>query len=242
MVTNQNNGVRPEIDAVAAWCKTGPGSRVGRSSSAYGDENDEDSTNFQGPTSVKGEVKVLWTDYRDRGVDQDTLVWIECDATPLFRAHHGLSDALPATFDAQQVAAMSSVTMDFAFEHKLGTGADLETSTSGPIRDPLILWYTAADVRTDIHQPEVKVRQAACLSPAFYEEGEMPLLRWLEWREHMRRIGTERVNWYGRERGMGKFVDAYNRLAGTKDIFRWGQFECTLVLMLRAYVLKGLLR
>jgi hypothetical protein len=196
------DGVRPELDAVQAWCKSAADIPI-----MPGEDT----------MSVKAEVKVLWTEYRDRGINQDTLVWAECDATPLLRAHFEMSDALPSSFTQEQASQLPSISLDFAFEHKLGSGAQLETSTSGPVND-FSLWYTATDIKTEIHKPLEKVEQTACLSPAFYDE--MPLLKWLEWREHMRRIGTERVAWYGRQPNLGTFVDAYNKLAGAKDVFR----------------------
>lgn len=160
-------------------------------------------------------MKVLWTDYRDRGIDQDALLFVECDATPLLAHHFGLSSALPSSssFTATDVLALNTVSYDFAFEHNLG---EVETSTSGKV--PLVQWYTAMDVQVQVSKPLERTEMTACLSPAFYDK--MPLLKWLEWREHMRRIGTERVAWYGREESMGRFVEEYNKLSGTKDVFR----------------------
>ena len=179
---------------------------------------------------------MLWTDYRDRGIDQDTILWIECDATPLLEYHLGRSgsgsgsapdtapsdDGVPAAsalveYTQEQVAQLRDVQFDFAFEHDLGT---VETSTSGKV--PLVQWYTAMDVDVQLASasPLDRVSMTACLSPAFYDGDRMPVLRWLEWREHMRRLGTERVVWYGRMRSMGRFVDEYNRVSGMKDVFR----------------------
>ena len=207
----QINGIRPELDAVSAWCKTSTATSTKQSQ-----EGDD-------VASVRAEVKLLWTDHHDRGIDQDVLLWIECDAGPLLRHRFGMSDALPATFTQEDIGSLDSVSLDFAFEHKIG---NTETSTSGSV--PLTLWYTAADVDVQLHKPEEKVKMAACLSPAFYDS--MPLLKWLEWREHMKRIGTERVNWYGRQMEMEQFVNAYNKLAGTKDIFRYVRLHGALPL------------
>lgn len=201
VVLQAEGGLRPELTSVTGWCKSSPSSAI---EAGEGD-----------PVSVKAEVNVLWTDYRDRGIDQDALLFIECDASPLLRAHYNLSSALPSTFSASEAHALPSVTYDFAFEHNLG---EVETSTSGKV--PLVQWYTAVDVQLDLDKPLEKTSMTACLSPAFYPKGKMPLLKWLEWREHMRRIGTERVAWYGREEGMGRFVDEYNKLSGQKDVFR----------------------
>ena len=185
------------MTAVSGWCKNSPSSIP----------------NAADPVSVKAEVKVLWTDYRDRGIDQDALLFVECDATPLLRQHYGLSDALPSDFSKTDIAALPSVVYDFAFEHNLG---EVETSTSGKV--PLVQWYTAMNLEVEVSKPLPRTAMTACLSPAFYDK--MPLLKWLEWREHMRRIGTDRVAWYGRQETMGRFVEEYNKLSGTQDVFR----------------------
>lgn len=201
----QINGVRPELNAVKAWCKPAP-------SDSDGSQVDDLAIH-----SSKAEVKVLWTDYRDRGIDQDTMLWLECDATPLLRRKFNASTALPRdAFTREDVDKLTDFQLDFAFEHDLG---EVSTSTSGQV--PLNLFYMATDIDVAVHKPLPRVKISACLSPAFYEPGQMPLLRWLEWREHMRRIGTERVNWYGRDKEMARFVQAYNRLTDAQDIFRW---------------------
>lgn len=124
----------------------------------------------------------------------------------------------------------SSILLDFSFEFDFGT---VETTSSGPRQ--LNFWFTASNFPVRFEKPKEHVTMAACLSPAFYhrsddEQGadgangkgrkEMTLMRWLEWREHMRLLGVERVNWYGRHRNMRDFVDLYNDLQGTQDTFR----------------------
>lgn len=129
------------------------------------------------------------------------------------------------TDDSTSIASrLPSLFLDFAFEHDMGI---VETTSSGPV--PLNFWFTATNIPVIFDEPQKEhVKMAACLSPAFHgpkNEGRSShikeqLLRWLEWREHMRRLGVERVNWYARTEEMRDFVDVYNDLQGTKDIFR----------------------
>lgn len=116
--------------------------------------------------------------------------------------------------------------LDFSFVLDLGS---VETTSSGPVH--LNFQFQSSNLTMQLDEPKEYVTMAACLSPAFFDEveeegkgkgkkGSMPILRWIEWREHMRHLGVERVNWYGRHAGMREFVDAHNELRGTKDTFR----------------------
>lgn len=180
----------------------------------------------------------MWTDVRDRGIGQDLMLLIECDvsrflpetlssintnATSRFSTskfnHHNQPLDVISVKDAVQ-----PLFLDFAFEHDLGI---VETTSSGPM--PLNLWVTATNLSIQFDEPRERVSMAACLSPAFYSfenDGiersglRKHLLRWVEWREHMRTLGVERVNWYARNEDMKDFADVYNDIQGTKDIFR----------------------
>lgn len=116
--------------------------------------------------------------------------------------------------------------LDFSFVLDLGL---VETTSSGPVK--LKFHFQSPNLTIQIDETKEHVTMAACLSPAFYDEmeeegnekgkkGNMPLLRWIEWREHMRHLGVERVNWSGRHIKMKDFVDTYNELQGTKDTIR----------------------
>lgn len=156
---------------------------------------------------------------RDRHIGQNVLLIIECDAVPLLRTHLRHSPALPApTLEQRDVFSLEKIQMDFAFLHDFGHG---ETSTSES--QPLTLWYGAPGVDVQLDQPYKlpRVKTTACLTPAFYTAGQMPITRWVEWRLHMHKIGTQRVAWYGRTNEMKQFVDAYISLTGVQDTFTY---------------------
>jgi hypothetical protein len=179
---------------------------------------------------------VVWTDVRDRGIGQDLMLLIECDISPFLL--ESLSPPTSTNMQASQSKSLPNfqvptvdkikdqlqpIHLDFTFEHDLGI---VETTSSGPM--PLNLWFTATNLTIKFDDPQEHVVMTVCLSPAFYgsidSDGrsglKKHLLRWLEWREHMRHLGVERVDWYGRSEDMKDFVDVYNDIQGMKDKFR----------------------
>jgi hypothetical protein len=217
-VFQMNGGLRPEHNTISAFCKDG-------------------SSNEKGVNNTRAEVKVMWTDPKDRGIGQDVMLIIECnldgfekkaiDKIPLrpepqlssgnFSSEAITSDTRTPKSATQTVPIFKPLYLDLSFEHDLGM---VSTSSSGLV--PLNFWFVSTDLPVAVQKPtKDKVSMAVCLSPTFYDnEGEMPLRKWVEWREHMRNLGVERVNWYGRSEDMGVFVNSYNKLQGMKDVFR----------------------
>jgi hypothetical protein len=76
---------------------------------------------------VAGTVEFMWSHSGDRDVDQDGLLWVECDAVPPLMEHSTAPTGPPPTFTREQVAQFTDVRLDFAFEHDFGF---VETSTS----------------------------------------------------------------------------------------------------------------
>lgn len=222
LFAQSHEGIRPNHKSITAYC----------GSSA---------TNLNDSSGIPGDVNVVWTDPRDRGIGQDVMLLVECDAAPFLHEKRGTKihssgsisfessapDALAAGLEGHTVPELDkremvahlqdSLSLAFSFDLNMGT---VETSSSGPMK--LNLQFKTPNLTMHIDESkEEHVKIAACLSPAFYGVGgEMPLLKWLEWREHMRYLGVDRVSWYGRHEGMKDFVDAYNQLRYMKDNFR----------------------
>lgn len=214
--------MRPDHKSISAFCRNS-------------------NTEERGETiRIQADVDVVWTDIRDRGIGQDVMLLVECDISPFIRSKDPSSssseleqqvpEVLGGSFnDKMEFSRVSAkllqpLVLDFAFEHDLGT---VETTSSGP--RSLKLHFTATDLPIHLEEAMEHVSIAACLSPVFYEDSRendeisglrRHLIRWIEWREHMRKLGVERVNWYGRSEDMKDFVDVYNDVRGTKDIFR----------------------
>lgn len=169
------------------------------------------------------------------------MLLLECDISPFLpedllpststndQASHNQASNSSELPESESVSVddirnqLQPIHLDFTFEHDLGT---VETTSSGPM--PLNLWFTATNLTIKFDEPREHVKMAGCLSPAFYDNVDVygrsglnkHLLRWLEWREHMRHLGVERVNWYGRSEDMKDFVDVYNDIQGMKDTFK----------------------
>lgn len=148
------------------------------------------------------------------------FITLECDATDLIDAtimKNTARNEQQASLEATEEEArmLRHIQIGFAFEHDFGTA---ETTYSGVRR--LNFWYAAQDIDVYLTRPVSKAEQTVCLTPAFYKAGQMPIAKWVEWREHMRHLGTDRVAWYGRSAGMRTFVETYASLTGVKDTFR----------------------
>lgn len=153
-----------------------------------------------------------WTDPLDRSIGQDGLFTIHCDADLLVQNRLENAGPARASYTQQDVSSVESIAIDVVIEEQIPAESRVQSQVQNN------LTFASLDIQVQLHRPEEKVETAVCLSPAFYKK--MPLLRWLEWREHLRRLGNFRVNWYGRDARMEDFVNVYNRLSGAKDIFR----------------------
>jgi hypothetical protein len=96
----------------------------------------------------------------------------------------------------------------------------LTVPTLPEYEQPLLLRVGNMDVPIKLTPPmEEKSEFAVCLSPLTWTWEDIPLWQLIEWRMHYAKLGIERVNWYGRNAGMKRFVDLYKEQQGSKDTF-----------------------
>ena len=138
----------------------------------------------------------------DRTVGHSFPFYVECE--------------LPKTLqDEADAKAVREIKIDLVF-----AGGQVEVETIGSQHLNVTIIAHKKDLHVDVTLPmPVRSEFAVCLSPMWFDNGELPLWRLLEWRQHMANIGIERVNWYGRDRKFRDFVEGYRNLQGSKDLF-----------------------
>lgn len=116
-----------------------------------------------------------------------------------------------------------------ATPHSVGEVSMAFTMDLGNLRVPTLPNYEQsitlrvgnADVPIQLTPPmEEKSEFAICLSPLTWSWEDIPLWQLIEWRLHYSKLGVERVNWYGRDPGLKRFVDLYKEKQDSKDTFK----------------------
>lgn len=168
----------------------------------------------------------------DRATGHGFVFYVDCQ----------IPDALQDTKSA--TAIKEGVTM--SFEMNMGT---LITPTLHDFQRNLSFIIGNENVPLSITPPmEEKVEFAVCLSPLTFGWQDVPLWSLIEWRMHSaklgidrcvvskdlphshtmerhlyhtihRLLGNHRVNWYGRDPTLKRFVDMYQEKQGGKDTF-----------------------
>lgn len=136
----------------------------------------------------------------DRKVGHDFAFYVECE--------------LP---QAMQASPHQVRELTLALTMQAGT---LHTDTVKGKGENITMMVGKSDIPVAVTPPMTERSEfAVCLSPLTYSLQGAPLWSMLEWRLYMADIGVERVNWYGREASLEKFVTEYKRLKGSKDTF-----------------------
>lgn len=117
----------------------------------------------------------------------------------------------------------------------------LTTPTLPEYQQALLLRVGNTEVPIELTPPmKEKSEFAICLSPLTWSWEDIPLWQLIEWRMHYAKLGVERwvtprvmfhirhnkkltascrVNWYGRDLALKRFVDLYKEKQGSKDTF-----------------------